>query len=267
MRHLLAALMIAVGLASPASAQIVFGSYSDWLGEQIAGFPGTGYEIAPMAPQGSADPGGPWTDVSNDIFSAILARAGIVPCASAIVTGEDETPLARVGQLDVVDPSLVLNKGGKRLTFGYFVHATQGAWRLAPCDAGLCREDVPGDDWFVLMSYDTVPTAKLTDLRAGETQLCAFEVFTFGPVVRPGAGEDFEPWAPWVDGTAVNAEGNRLQGVPANIAIVQNFKEGRPGLVLSGTGIEGQGCNVCHAARADGITQTTLPFPWLRTHG
>ena len=114
-----------------------------------------------------------------------------------------------------------------------------------PCDTGLCHESAPGDDWFVLMSYDTMPPAKLTDLSSGESRLCAFEVFTFGPVVRPSAGEDFEPWAAWVDGTAVNSEGNMLEGVPVNIALVQNFKTRERGPVYSGTTIAGRVCVVC----------------------
>jgi len=203
----------------------------------------TQIEIAPMVKKGDSTPG-TWTTVPNGFFGGILARAGITPDAS-----DPKRLKGRPGFLEYVGDSGVLNKGGTRATFGYFVKFH-----------GQAPEGPVIQEFFILMSYDTIK------LAGGKPQ-SAFEVFIFGPLPRPGsqaASFITSGVPPLIAGLAVNGSGELLAAVPLEIARVKNFASDEPETkpVTPGVNTEGKGCFECHG-RDEQYPQSTLPFPWI----
>jgi len=221
-------------------------------------------EIAPVSSPDSMTPGS-WTGVSENIFSSILARTGIIPgqtdpgFRSPRTVGETTFPGAP-GFIDYIEPSNVLNEPkegetgpkGKRMTFGYFVRVTQTI-RGTP----VTRE------FFLLMSYDYV------DPGTPGSNPSAFEVFVFGPLPTPGmyGGADPNALIPLKDGLAVSPDGTLLSAVPANIALVNNYSNRVPPNTQVTPGVEekGQGCFFCHADRKDGFPDSSPA--WTMTFG
>ena len=238
------------------------------------GFRPTEFEIAPMVQKGSPTPGA-WTTPIQElgIFGGILARAGITPGAS-----DPARLVGRPGFLELIGPaelvpdaaakpsywkgtSNVLNDGGTRATFGYFVKVGFGK--------GLFEE------YFILLSYDAIEVYPSgvpigADDRAKGitgTPINAFEVFVFGPIPREGtSAHSTNPGAlPLVEGMAVDINGRLLAEVPIALADVHNYHEERP----EGTPVKpnvdtpGSGCLECHSRNPRGLPQSTSPFPWV----
>ncbi len=216
--------------------------------------PPTQVEIAPMVSPGSPTPGA-WTTVPNDFFNGISARSGITPGVSDPMQMQ-----GRPGFIEAIGNSQVVNAGGSRATFGYFVKL---------------KGEVPGlgikvvEDFFVLMSYDnTVVDGKTFN---------AYEVFIFGPLPAAGnfvLGRDASPDPrsplPLIAGLAVDTNGVLIDKVPSEIALVSNYrgaKVDRAKQVTPGVSTAGFGCFECHADRAGGFPNTTSPFPWAMTVG
>ncbi|HXQ14972.1 MAG TPA: hypothetical protein VN814_10165 [Caulobacteraceae bacterium] len=219
-------------------------------------------EIAPVSSPNSMTPGS-WTGVSENIFSSILARTGIIPGQTdpdfrGPRTVGDTTFPAAPGFIELIDDSKVLNpsvKGGptsKRMTFGYFVRVTQTI-RGTP----ITRE------FFLLMSYDYI------DQGTPGSNPSAFEVFVFGPLPTPGlyGGADPNALIPLQDGLAVSPDGTLLTAVPANIALVNNYSNKVPPNTQVTPGVEekGQGCFFCHADRKGDFPDTSPA--WTMTFG
>jgi hypothetical protein len=218
-------------------------------------------EIAPVSAPDSMTPGS-WTGVSDNIFSSILARTGIIPgqtdpdFRSPRTVGETTFPGAP-GFIENIESSNVLNEPkdgpkGKRMTFGYFVRVTQTV-RGAP----VTRE------FFLLMSYDYI------DAGTPGSNPSAFEVFVFGPMPTPGlyGGADPNALIPLKEGLAVSPDGTLLSAVPANIALVNNYSGRAPPNTQVTPGVEekGKGCFFCHADRKDGFPDTSPA--WTMTFG
>jgi hypothetical protein len=257
------AVLLTSALLLPPASGISFGKFNDELLRYLGGTQPAGFEIAPMVTKGSSTPG-PWRTVTEDIFNGIIANTGIIPCFT-----DPTTMRGRPGVLEIVRDSLVLNKGS-RSTMGWFVRARAGLAEpltLSEDQTRVILHNLPGPEYFVLMSYDSAPDRVSID--AGKdpqlSRLCAYEVFLFGPVKRPKSGESFAPWAPLVDGTAVNMDGDMLAGVPLEIASITNFLTDYRGFdgVTSGVNAAGLGCRVCHGETDQDPPESTLPFPWL----
>ncbi|MBI2677872.1 MAG: hypothetical protein HYX28_03730 [Candidatus Koribacter versatilis] len=196
--------------------------------------------IGPMVTQG--DPtAGTYTPVEGGIWDAILQRAGIKPCETDPKDGKGKD-----GFLEYVDDSNVLNSGGTRSTFGYFI--SNGA------------EGALAADYFLLFSYD-----RIKDKKTGKI-LCAFEVFKFGPFPHNRKPGEVHPEADppeWVFGYAVNGDGCLLPEVPIEVARVSNFANAPDSeTVKPGVDDEKKGCRKCHD-REKG-PGSTFPFPWVK---
>jgi hypothetical protein len=202
--------------------------------------PPTAINIAP-AVYGDPSSSGPSTTINGtDVFQEILAAAGINACEDDPANFCDEYP----GLLGPPitggdgDASGVLNEGGHRATFGFYI-------TYFKCDQAY--------EYFALFSYDKV----------GDN--CAFEFFLFGPITR---GNDGKPnSAPLLQGLAIDKDGNMLDAVPTNIAAEENYAEGgpqegqSPTPVTPGVGTAGQNCRYCHT-RGDDTPDHNQPFPW-----
>ena len=205
----------------------------------------TSIEIAPMVKKGDATPGD-WTAAKDGFWKAILARVGIKPCVT-----DPKDLKGKPGVQDYISDSNVLNKGGTRATIGYFVKVK-----------GDSPDGPVTQEFFILMSYDTIKD------KAANKTLCAFEVFMFGPLPRPGsqaAAFIKSGTAPLFAGLAVNDKGELLKEVPLTIAKVKNFQGGdtpETETVKPGVNSEGVGCFKCHG-RDDQFPEETLPFPWI----
>jgi hypothetical protein len=209
-------------------------------------------EIAPMVKKGSsADPEtGTFTKVDRKkIFDGIFSRAGIDPCNSETIDLKGHT-----GFLEYISHSSVLNKGGTRSTFGFFIKVT-----FQPSGKSI--------EYFALFSYDKI---KITETGGTEKIICATEFFVFGGITRTGGVIDQKP--PELEyGLAIDPSGTLLKEVPAGLAQVSNFggKEDhkgetvKPGVEEPEEGKEGTGCLTCHSRDANDEPQATIPFPWV----
>ena len=202
--------------------------------------PPTAINIAPATSGNISTPGTSETIEGTDVFQAILNKAGINACNSDPTDFCDENPgligTPITGEGD--DVSEVLNPGGKRATFGFYI-------TYFKCDQAY--------EYFALFSYDKV----------GEN--CAFEFFLFGPITR---GDNGEPTSsPLLQGLAINKDGIMLDEVPTNIAAEDNFFNGGiqdgvpPTPVTPGIGTAGQNCRSCHT-KGNTTPDRTRPFPW-----
>jgi hypothetical protein len=153
--------------------------------------------------------------------------------------------------------SQVLNPGGTRSTFGYFIKARK---EIETPQGTYVNKDV---EFFVLFSYDTI-TRKGKDGK--DEVICATELFFFTPGFRNTAnGIGSDPYLE--DSFAVDKNGNVLTEVPLDLARVSNFPgEGervnepvKPGLKPK------VGCMVCHEKNSDSYPQSTTPFPWVKS--
>jgi hypothetical protein len=208
--------------------------------------------IAPMVTKGDTTAGS-YTAVDGGIFDAILKRADIKPCESDPKDGKGKD-----GFIEYVSSSDVLNPGGTRSTFGYFI------WNGA--------EGALSADYFLLFSYDRI---KVKQKDGSEKIICAFEVFKFGPFPHDRKPGEIHPEADppeWVFGYAVNGDGCLLPEVPLELARVANFVGGdKNETVKSGVdepkeGEDAKGCRKCHD-RSDQPPSSTLPFPWIKKGG
>jgi hypothetical protein len=152
------------------------------------------------------------------------------------------------GFLEYVDDSSVVNDGGARSTFGFFIR--------------LYDEGVPGvrpdgfREFFVLFSYDMIKLRGIPAVRPQQT-IVATELFLFGTVHNGDAGQ-------LMLGLAVGADGTLLPEVPIELAKVSKYKgekDHKGETVKPGVSESGKGCMVCHS-REDGMPQNTGPFPW-----
>jgi hypothetical protein len=197
---------------------------------------GAKVQIAPVAEKGTSKPG-TWTDVDGDIFKAIFKRIGIDPCAS-----DAKDLKGKPGFISYIPKSEVLNKGGERATFGYFIKVKQGDSEV---------------EYFALFSYDKI--------TAQGKVICATEFFLFGPFKRKGGKIDPNP--PELDkGLAIDKDGCLLPEVPLDLAKVKNFlKEGHEGTEPVKPIIDkkkkDEGCLLCHSG-GGGFPNETIPFPW-----
>jgi hypothetical protein len=227
-------------------------------------------EIAPVSAPDSMTPGS-WTGVSDTIFSAILARTGIIPgqtdpdFRAPRTVGETTFPGAP-GFIENIVSSQVLNEPkegetgpkGKRMTFGYFVRVSQTI-----AGKPITRE------FFLLMSYDYI------DAGTPGSNPAAFEVFVFGPLPTPGmyGGADPNALIPLRDGLAVNGSGALLDSVPLNIAMQNNYKGDKvppntpvePGVEVPEKGQPGTGCFACHLDRKGDFPDSSPA--WTMTFG
>ena len=213
---------------------------NDKLKEVVKPKAGTKVKIAPVKRKGEATPGD-YTDVDAGIFDAILKRIGIDPCNTepGDLKGKD-------GFIELENNSDVLNQGGKRATFGYFIRVNQGEQEV---------------EYFALFSYDKIKIKK----NDKDVIICATEFFLFGPFKRGEAGVEPDPPA-LVLGLAIDKNGCLLPEVPLDLAKVKNFvstghEDTEP--VKPGVDKDGKGCLVCHG-RDDQPPQSTLPFPWVK---
>jgi hypothetical protein len=192
--------------------------------------------IAPMTKTGDASEHGPYTEAGSGIFTSILNRIGLKPGIT-----EPKELEGREGFLEFIDQSIVLNECGTRATFGYFILNARS-----------------GGTYFVLFSYDHIRT-KQGNACSGDS-LFAFEVFLFGTIEEDGYAGDLRR------GLAVGMDGRLLTEVPFDLAKVSNVlgkKDHEQETVKPGVEAEGKGCLACHARR-EGLSQATLPFPWIR---
>ena len=210
-------------------------------------------QIAPMAKKGSsAEPGpGEYTEVNRKkIFDGIFARAGINP---SLCESEPSGLVGHVGYLEYINKSSVLNPGGTRTTFGYFIKVT-----FQPSGRSI--------EYFALFSYDKI---KITGADGKEILKCATEFFLFGGfqrkdgVIQPGQ-------VPLEYGLAIDPSGILLKEVPPELAQVSNFeKEGHEnetvkfGVEEPEEGKQRTGCLVCHARTEVDEPESTIPFPWV----
>jgi hypothetical protein len=219
---------------------------NDELKEELdPGHTGRAIRIAPMVTQGNPT-AGTYTDVDGGIWDAVVKRSGIKPCES-----DPKDLKGHEGYLEYVGDSNVLNNGGTRTTFGYFV------WNGA--------EGALSADYFLLFSYD-----RIKDPKTGKIT-CAFEVFKFGPFPHTRKDGEIHPDADppeWVFGYAVNADGCLVPEVPPELARVFNFLGGdknetvKPGVEEPKEGEQPKGCRKCHD-RSSELPSSTLPFPWV----
>jgi hypothetical protein len=248
--HVVAQIQLAE--AAPISINERFSLLFDLVADKI--------EIAPMVTVGKPMPG-TWTTVPNGFFDGILARAGITPGAS-----DPERLQGRPGFLEYIGESSVLNRevlnkagkvvdpGGTRATFGYFVKArglTRGQVNLIRLGYGnYAEEEKRCIEAFILLSYDVIKGQNLS----------AFEVFIFGPLSPPDSSGP-----PLADGLAVNDSGQLLSEVPLTIARVSNYRGNKVSPtkpVTPGVREKGHGCFECHS-RDEDFPETTIPFPWV----
>jgi hypothetical protein len=209
-------------------------------------------EIAPMTKKGSsADPEtGSFTKVDRKkIFDGIFSRAEIDPCTSDPVNLKGHK-----GYLEYISKSSVLNPGGTRTTFGYFIKVT-----FQPSGRSI--------EYFALFSYDKI---KIADGEGKETVICATEFFVFGGITRKdGVIQQNPPELEY--GLAINPQGTLLKEVPKELAQVSNFggmdehkgETVKPGVEEPEEGKAGTGCLTCHARRDDDEPESTIPFPWV----
>jgi len=201
--------------------------------------------IAPMNPDGRGNPTPPsdseFSKVDNaKIYDGIVKRA-------AITSDKNPADLAgNPGYLDTIDNSNVLNAGGTRATFGYFIKVKY--------DSGTTFY------YFALFSFDKI-NAIASDGK--QSPITATEFFLFGPFT-PKDGT-ISPNPPELEyGLAVSADGTLLSEVPLGLAKVSNLKDkgGHEGeSVKPGVEEAGKGCLVCHVREED-ITTGITPFPW-----
>ncbi|MCH9687025.1 MAG: hypothetical protein K0V04_36655 [Deltaproteobacteria bacterium] len=170
------------------------------------------------------------TSVLTDIFT--LAGINSSGCATDPLTLDDNP-----GWIEEHDPSGVLNEEGTRATFGFFITFQKNGTTV---------------EYFVLFSYD----------RLG-ANLCATELFLWGPITRDGNG-DIIGSPGLIIGAAVNGNGGLLDEVPIELADVSNTLGGDSRPVQVGTHLPGQGCLECHNDDSTGADQT-YPFPWDST--
>ncbi len=170
------------------------------------------------------------TSVLTDIFT--LAGIDSNGCASDPLELDDNP-----GWIEEHDPSGVLNVGGTRATFGFFITFEKNGATV---------------EYFVLFSYD----------RLGE-DLCATELFLWGPITRDGDG-NIVGTPGLVIGAAVNGNGGLLDEVPIELADASNTIGGPSRPVQVGTHLPGKGCLECHNDDTIGADQT-YPFPWDST--
>jgi hypothetical protein len=209
-------------------------------------------EIAPMVKKGSsADPEtASFTKVDRKkIFDGIFSRAGIDPCTSDPVNLKGHT-----GFLEYIKKSSVLNPGGTRSTFGFFIKVT-----FQPSGRSI--------EYFALFSYDKI---KITNPDGTEKVICATEFFVFGGITRKdGVIQQNPPELEY--GLAIDPTGTLLKEVPAGLAQVSNFggkdehkgETVKPGVEEPEEGKEGTGCMTCHARTAEDEPESTIPFPWV----
>jgi hypothetical protein len=209
-------------------------------------------EIAPMVKKGSsADPEtGSFTKVDRKkIFDGIFSSAGIDPCTSDPVDLKGHT-----GFLEYIKKSSVLNPGGTRSTFGFFIKVT-----FQPSGRSI--------EYFALFSYDKI---KITGPDGTEKVICATEFFVFGGITRKdGVIQQNPPELEY--GLAIDPTGTLLKEVPAGLAQVSNFggkdehkgETVKPGVEEPEEGKEGTGCMTCHARTAEDEPESTIPFPWV----
>ncbi|HZI12836.1 MAG TPA: hypothetical protein VE153_20820 [Myxococcus sp.] len=184
----------------------------------------TNVQIAPTSQPGCNTPG-VYAPVNNPagVYDAITSTAGINACTTNPVDLK-----GKPGFIEYTAPSEVLNEGGTRSTFGYYIQFTQGGKTVT---------------YFVLFSYDKNKDGK-----------CATELFLFGPVT-PGQTPAL------VMGLAIDKDGNLLTEVPLDIADVTNFLGGNEPTPVKPGITPGQGCRECHKG-ATGSANRTRPFPW-----
>ena len=206
-------------------------------------------QIAPMTKQGDPTPG-EFTNVQGGIFDAIFNRIGIDPNKTnpADVQNKD-------GFLEYIDGdnSMVLNPGGTRATFGYFIRFTQ-----------TVQEFRVEGEYFALFSYD-----KIKDPDNPNASIVATEFFLFGPFFRSSNGTINSLGERGPDlalAVAVGADGKLLPSVPLSLAAVSNFpdfakKEEHKGEPVK-PGTNQKGCLECHGFDAK-FPQSTTPFPWV----
>lgn len=174
---------------------------------------------------------------SNDaIFSAILKNLSLDPASTDPASLKDKE-----GFIEYIPDSNVLNKGGKRATFGYYIRSVFNLEQT----------------YFMLFSYDRNGSAR---------ESAAFEVFLFGPFRQDkttGFVPDPNP-PPLALGVAVDSTGVVLSQLPLTFARVSNFLGAEKGdePVTGGVNKPDHGCLECHG-RDDQFPQSTLPFPWV----
>ncbi len=243
----------AIGCGDPGAGSAASAETADeQLAQDIHAQGGVMIQPAKKGPNGILPPGGPktWTYLpkgasghADNIFTSMLKTSGINPCSTI-----PETLSGHPGFLDVIDFSMVLNPGGTRATFGYWLTANDGK------------------AWFVLFSYDHI------DVN-GACQ-CAEEVFLFGPMILDVNGVPVPNPPPLADGLAVNGDGKLLPAVPLTIADAFNYEGGGKYLdgskskpkgtaVTPGVDENGKGCRLCHGTNVDEIPQATRKFPWF----
>lgn len=202
--------------------------------------PPSAINLAPASPGDPSTPGTYVTLSGDNIFQAILDRAGINACTSDPTDFCDENPGLLGDPISGQDgnSSGVLQSGGKRATFGFYLDYFQ-------CDQSF--------EYFALFSYDKV----------GDE--CAFEFFLFGPITR---GENGTPTrAPLLQGLAINKDGIMLDKVPTTIASQDNFFDGgtpegeAPTPVTPGISDAGKNCRYCHTTGST-TPDHSQPFPW-----
>lgn len=192
------------------------------------------------------------SDGTDHIYSKILALSNITPCDTDPL---DPALVQSAGFLEQIEGSLVVNKGGSRATFLYYVKSPTALGHL----------------WTtILFSYDRV-------VPDGGPPICASEVFIFagsnvrecGPPNEVLAGNPPQ----LMEGLAVDARGCLLSEVPIELAHVSRypgpFNDGASHTnstetVKPGVQTNGFGCLLCHAHVDDQEPEHTKPFPWVQ---
>jgi hypothetical protein len=243
-----AGLLLFTGWSKPAAAETIDAK----LKEVINPPAGNKVTIAPMTKSGTLDAGNPTTVDGDKIFTGIFERIGIKAC-----TTEPKDLKGKPGFLRFEPNSGVLNKGGKRSTFGYFitvVESLEEKEKPKPSDDMVTKaEKTVTKEYFALFSYDKIDTPKV---------LCATEFFLFGPYTRNGTKPDPNP-PKLVLGLAVAADGTLLTEVPIELAAVINHLKDHDAKETVKPGVDpGKGCMECHSGDQSDEPQQTIPFPW-----
>jgi hypothetical protein len=196
-----------------------------------------------------------FTDVNlGTIQKAIFKRIGITPCDT-----EPDELKGKDGEQDFIETSTseVLNPGGSRTTFGYFIKFKYDL-NYDP------KRPVPDEaTYLALFSYDKIKFKELVKLP-----ICATEFFLFKYKGVNSRGE-------LLSGLAIGSQGQRLKEVPLDLARVSNFlspghkdETVKPSVYLGQGVASGQGCMICHGGvpkhPVNAVPQYTLPFPWTR---
>ncbi|MGD0839582.1 MAG: hypothetical protein ABSA32_00360 [Candidatus Acidiferrales bacterium] len=239
-----------IGVTGSTGAGLPGENINDVLNAHLTSDTDATIEIAPMTKKGkSAEPAkGDYTVVSRKkVFDGIFSRAGIDPC-----TAEPADLKGHTGYLEYIKKSSVLNPGGTRATFGYFIKVTFKSGQSI--------------EYFALFSYDKI---KITGKDGAEETICATEFFLFGGFqYKDGV---IQPNPPELEyGLAINKDGILIKEVPPELAHVSNFqKEGhenetvKPGVEEAEEGKPPTGCLICHARTEDDEPESTIPFPWV----